>query len=430
MSGMLFTNTIIVHTPIVSDMPSLHEKYKRKCSYFPARSIALLSTGHGTVVLPRSVDMELMWNFMAQQCGLTVDQVIWYELPVDYLTNSMDYALMSDRKANVALHHRVLSGQQNMVVFADRPLLRTWFENIGFTITCDTKEWRSKYGYKHILHPTVHSETGKSVLEELSEHPVRVPRGFVCSNTAELLIAVQKMADYTDNPITDVLLKPILGSDGDGIEFYKLDDIVGFTNYPFLMLDIAIEEKLNVQKHDDGSIMTVVTHYYKNELFGPSCDQLFGPGDMNTAFLGNIYPSLVSKSMREECEDVANELIRTCAPQGPGGFDFLFQDGRSYLVDVNGGRFNGGMYPKVFHQHFNNIDSAYVAFKFVPQCSLAELWSMLERKKMAFYCQSIHPRIGIFPLVHLPGVFGSYIAIGQTRTDALDMYRTFLGYNI
>jgi hypothetical protein len=420
------------------------KKYKKKCAFFPTRALSCLQPGRGKIVLPRgNPDVVKLWEFFRDAVKLDEDQVIWFTYDPNH---SMEFDFINDAEAvqrvaehieGTPLHH----SKRRFFIFCNRPEIMPWAEQMGLEVVCDSNEWRDRYGFKDILHPRPHES--QSFLESLLPPgvTVTVPRGYYCSNTEELMAAVALMKAAPGPPMTDVCIKPVGASDGDGIEFVKLhDNDEKFASYQFLMGEVSLEEKLVLDKNPDGSLMTVVTHFCAEHLLGPSCDQLVGNAASETAFIGNVYPSEVPRPARKKCEAAALAIMHAANPKGPGGYDFLFQGGEPYLVDVNCGRFNGGMYPKAFHKQFASRKTAYVSFKYYnPMCSLDEVNAIIKEKGWQFHPILPEQRTfgmfgrpdepgerGIFPLVHLPGMFGSYVAIAESREECIRMKDEFM----
>ena len=447
-----FQDCIFFHSPVMGILENMEEspekdamlkKYEKKCTFFPCRALSLLQPGRGKIILPnRSEEVKDLWNFYKEKLELNDDQVIWFEYSG---RRSMEYDLMHDAKAVAQLQEIVDtspegSDRRKLFIFCNRPEITDWATDMGLEVLRDTREWREEFGFKDILHPRPTSADAKSFLETIMPEgaKVPVPRGFNCSTTEELLRAAKLMKSLPGDPITMVCLKPLGASDGDGIEFVSLDDTATLENYSFPMGDISIEEKLRLDKCSDGSIMTIVTHYLAGRLLGPSCDQLLGNAVSATAFIGNVYPSLCPVVTRQKCEEVVLDIMKVCKPKGPGGYDFLFQDGKMYLADVNGGRFNGGMYPKAFHKQYASHDTSYVSFKsYNPKCTLDECMETIRSNGWEF--KPIVPSnyatadddddlgsYGIFPLVHLRGCYGSYIAVAPTREESVKLMKDFM----
>jgi hypothetical protein len=394
-----------------------------------------------------------MWEFFKMQLQLDDNQVIWFKR--GDISHTMEFDFMNDEDAVSALKEVIAdtdadSHVRDFFIFCNRPEITPWATELGLHVLHDSDTWRREFGFKTIIHPRPGESQSflKSVLPEGVTVPV--PRGFVCSNREELLRAVELMKDpntFPDDPrpLHTVCLKPVGASDGDGIEFVSLDDHEKFASYEFPMGEIAIEEKLLLDKNPDGSLMTVVTHYCKNRLLGPSCDQLIGNETSETAFIGNCYPSECPRPLRKSCEYAALSIIEATQPQGPGGFDFLFENGKPFLVDINGGRFNGGMYPKAFHKQYALHSTAYVSFKrYDPRVPLEEVVEVLETRGWMFTPilpperektfpgppRSNAGQRGIFPLMHLPGACGSYIAIASTREECIQLMNDFMALKL
>ena len=445
----IFQDCTFFHAPAVGLGKNMEEgpekdawmaKFYKKCTFFPTRALALLQPGRGRIILPRgNADVEKVWNFFRTTLGLNEDQIIWFN---SFPGHSMEYDLMNDPDA-VAQLQRIVdttpenSDRRKLFIFSDRPELVPWAKELGLNVCYDTIAWRRIYGYKHILHSKPSIE--KSFLEQILPDgvSVRVPRGYNCSTKEELLQAVELLKNSPGKPIAKVCLKPIGASDGDGIEFVALHDAERFSNYHFPMGDVAVEEKLLLDCNPDGTPVTVVTHYCGPHLLGPSCDQLIGSATSETAFIGNVYPSECPRPVRKKCETAVKAIMEASDPQGPGGMDFLFEGGEPYLVDINSGRFNGGMYPKAFHKQYASHQTAYVSFKtYSPTSSLEDCMRVIREKGWEFVPilpNNINPvagEQGIFPLVHIPGIYGSYIAIAESRDECLRMKNEFSELNL
>lgn len=444
----VFQDAVIFHSPqpdflhMTGEAREYHmKKHIKKCAYFPARSIAMIQPDHGRVILPKgNPDLELMWCFYRDRLGLGEEQVIWFEHNIE---ESFEKCFMRDSEAVAQLTAYIANTipadpRRRLLLFADRPEITSWAENLGFTVVLDTTEWKKKYGFKDILHPHPGPDQ-KSCLEMMGlAQPIAKPRGYLCENREELVMAAKSFRENFPD-VTEVLVKPVHGSDGDGILFFSVDDDEAFQNFAFEMGTVVMEEKLNLDRNVDGSEVSVVTHYFGDGLLGPSCDQLLGSATSVTAFNGNIFPSAVSRPLRKQCENTVLAIMAVTKPQGPGGFDFLFQGGVPFLVDVNTGRFNGGMNPKAFHKQYADRSSAYVSFKHVPRCTVTEGWEVLKAEGIEFIPitkateGSEDPRVGmtgVFPLVHLPGNFGSYVAFAETRDECLKLKNRFLDLNL
>lgn len=422
------------------------KKYSKKRVFFPTRALALLQPGRGRIILPRgNSDVVLLWEYFKERLRLDEDQVVWFDLGSN---QSMEHDFIHDTEAVAKLKAIVDScppgdHKRNLSIFALRHEIIPWAESFGLRVIYDTAEWRHQFAYKQILHP--HPGQDKSVLQALMPEGVEipVPRGYICSNTEELLRGVELMRNDLGPPMTDVCIKPVGASDGDGIEFVNLNDHEKFQSYTFPMGEVAIEEKLRLDKNPDGTLMTIVSHFCGDKLLGPSCDQLVGNAISETAFIGNIHPTECPRELRKQCEDSVLAILAQTKPQGPGGFDFLFEDGKPFLVDVNCARFNGGMYPKAFHKQYACRKTAYVSFKnYNPKTTLAECTRVIKEKGWEFEPiipferlgdieQSPHVgERGVFPLMHLPGVCGSYIAIAPTRPECVALMNEFVALEL
>jgi hypothetical protein len=424
-----FSNAVFLHSRMARTGTNLDatlsdskmaKKYAAKFFYFPARSLALLQPGRGHVVLPRgSPDLNELWAFYCERLGLSASQALWVS---SHGNDCLEEDLLADE---VACSQIVLSCAKRLIVYAERPRLSDFALQNQLHIPCDSAEWKKTLGNKGILHPRPDA-AAQAVLDQLLPG-VRKPRGYLCATVEELARAAELLLAAG---IEDVLIKPISGSDGEGIEFHRVS--ADFSGYSFQMGDVLLEEKLNLDLNCDGSIMSVVIHFFGSELFGPACDQLL---EGATNFQGTVCPSVAPASLCVECERITLDLIRVVKPHGPGGVDFLFVDGKPYLTDINCGRFNGGHYPKAFHMQYAAPGSCFVSFKYTPKSALRDLQLRLESASLDFVpladsreadAPPTGGDFGIFPLVHLTGQFGMYMAFGKTLDTCMQLKHHFL----
>mmetsp|Transcript_3495 Transcript_3495/g.5450 ORF Transcript_3495/g.5450 Transcript_3495/m.5450 type:complete len:453 (-) Transcript_3495:137-1495(-) len=434
-----FQDVVFLHTPRVATGEALaalnqDAHYVRKASakrlYFPARAICLLQPHRGKVVLPSgNKDLEMMWSFMAKELGLDEnDQVIWFS------TNG-DGSLESDLYRDVNAMSKLVNSNLPVIPHGVRPEYESWTQECGLRFLCDTAEWKSEFGFKSIFH-SIPDKNAVSTIDRVLPDVPRA-RGYLCRNPDELIMAAHYLKE---EGIVEVVIKPVTGSDGDGIEFCTIWD--DFSQYKFVMGDVLLEEKLNVDLNPDGTVLSVVTHFYGEKLFGKCCDQLIG--DVAN-FMGTVCPSNAPGDLCAQCEEIALDIIGAIHPQGPGGFDFLFVGGKPFVVDNNSGRFNAGQYPKAFHMQYASPETAFISFKHTPQVSLSQMWDTLQEERMQF--RPICPRsstvmdygddnslysagsYGVFPLVHLPQVYGVYIVIASTFEECMSLKQKFLEFN-
>jgi hypothetical protein len=425
-----FCNAVFLHSRMARTGTNLEatlanrkmaSKYAAKFFYFPARSLALLQPGRGQVVLPRGCpELVELWAFYCERLGLSITQALW----VSSLGNDcLEEDFLADE---VAISQTLVSGAKRLIVYAERPRLSDFALQNELHIPCDSAEWKKTLGNKGILHPRP-AAGSVAVLDQLLPGVCK-PRGYLCA-TVEDLARAAKLLQAAG--IDDVLIKPISGSDGEGIEFHPVG--ADFSGYSFHMGEVLLEEKLQLDLNRDGSIMSVVIHFFGSELFGPACDQLL---EGATNFQGTVCPSVAPASLCSDCERITRDLIRVVKPQGPGGVDFLFVDGKPYLTDINCGRFNGGHYPKAFHMQYAAPGSCFVSFKYTPKSSLHEVQLRLEAGSLDFVpfaeaarevdASSTGGDFGIFPLVHLTGQFGMYMAIGKTLDTCMQLKQHFI----
>jgi len=240
-----------------------------------------------------------------------------------------------------------------------------------------------------------------------------VAAGYTCSTREELLVAYRLL----DMP--EVVIKPVFGAAGEGIEFVSSGDYLA--SYSFPMGDVCLEELLELDRADDGVVLSPAVHYFGTSIVGTTAvDQIM----VGTNYAG-WRKSQAPKSFQEITLRDVRHIIKAIQPKGPGGFDFLSVGGAPLLSDVNTGRFNGAHFPKLFVEMYAP-GQAMFCWKFEPPSTLdvVTFWSRLINRGIA-----LRPGFdisGVFPILFLPGLSGLFIAVAGTNEEAKALHEEAL----
>jgi hypothetical protein len=130
----------------------------------------------------------------------------------------------------------------------------------------------------------------------------------------------------------------------------------------------------------------------------------------------------VPKSFQKTADRYMQTFIQHIKPKGPGGVDFLSVKGLPVLSDINTGRFNGAHFPKLFLNRYAP-GSHFYCWKCKPSkvADVYGFWNKLVAAGIAFIPGRTTE--GVFPLLHLRGMSGLYIAIASTNARAEAIYR-------
>eukprot|EP01002_Notosolenus_urceolatus_P014868 NODE_682_length_1859_cov_6.334254_g553_i0.p1 GENE.NODE_682_length_1859_cov_6.334254_g553_i0~~NODE_682_length_1859_cov_6.334254_g553_i0.p1 ORF type:complete len:421 (+),score=149.30 NODE_682_length_1859_cov_6.334254_g553_i0:26-1264(+) len=201
-------------------------------------------------------------------------------------------------------------------------------------------------GHKGTLHPQPPGAKVDDVMT-LPRHIVRA-RGFRCRTNEELCMSLEEFRKMKSMPET-VVLKPIWGTDGDGIEFLPTDQdktMAYLKHYDVAKVRGAVlEEKLKLDIDAFKDVVSPVVHFMDGRAVWPGLvDQVL----IGSQYIGSSFPSAANPTVVQRCLKTADEAMRALDVEGPGGFDFLLVDGIPHLSDINLGRWNGGHYPRAF----------------------------------------------------------------------------------
>lgn len=330
--------------------------------YIPARAALLVRPRMDIVVMPRSAATEAAWETLAATLGLSADQVVWTRNK-EFV---MDLDIATDDAVLSALAKRVSAGgggpNWEVSTYSQYPEVDLWMPKLSAmcpglrSAKTITKAALDRQGHKGTLHPLVPGTADDGVMVLPCNIPR--PRGFRCRNNAELgtaLACMRKPMARPGHPAAGVLpppakvvLKPIWGTDGDGIHFLP----IGEASTEALLSSITIpdggfvlEEMLSLDTDAAGNVVSPTVHFVDKVPCWPgTVDQVLdGP-----QYIGSSFPTLASPDVLAQCERAAIAAIMVLDLPGPGGFDFLSERGHAMITDVNLGRFNGGHYSRAF----------------------------------------------------------------------------------
>jgi len=281
-----------------------------------------------------------------------------------------------------------------------------WFERLNQAgIFGESIDFYEKNANKTILHP------GYSSLNLSAVEGLNVPNGRACSDIAEVKDAICKLGD-------DVMLKEAFGSGGAGIFSYHPGfDFSLLTNFPYL-----VERKLNLDQALDGSELSLSVQFAGGEVCGlPTRQILHGMHNVGNVIGEELYASYSQEVLRQV--DILLPVLEKEGMIGFGGVDFLFENNKPYLVDVNLGRPTACHPAWMFRDnHFQGRTLSNFATLELPFArSINQVWPLVEQSKLNL---EVGSDFGVFPLYHLQGMTSRWIAFANSGSDALEMLYT------
>jgi hypothetical protein len=379
------------------------EKY-----WIPVRPVSLLRPGVDIVILPRHDAVEEFFQFCVTALRLKRWQVLW--------TSGKSFLLDKDIKRELlpSLEKIATAGSVTLVPYSVTSRFLEWGNDISHFVIGDGKEWAKKFGGKAILHPPAKGKKGLTLPAQLLE--VSVPRGYFCKSTEDLLEAYFQLKQAG---VKDVMIKPIKGSMGSGIEI--LWDLNNLFNYSFPNGPVVLEEMVHADRDPAGNVVSSSVQYMGDQLFPGVTDQIL----QGLTHTGDRLPSMASPAFQAELYEAAVRVHKWLGPQGPGGLDFLSVDGHPLLIDPNLGSFTETHPFRIFHQRYSPA-ACGKGIKIFPSASqsIDDLWSKLEGKGIAF-----HPgkdENGVFPLGYLKGWIGMLAVFAKTHKQVERLHKKAL----
>jgi len=389
--------------------------------YIPARALPLISRGDYVIVPKTPVVVDFVKFILSELSDIEPHQILY--------TSGKSFLLDTDIKAELLpqLHQIIRPKTEVMpswkiVPYSITVEFHSWVDNLpGVTVFGDTEKFINSHGNKSILHPRFHAQkvesNNPSTVRNLWE-TIRLPGGYTCCDLEELNAAYRSLrADGFD----ELLLKPIVGSAGEGIEDATPDRV---EHYDFRYGPVVLEEKVPIDRDHNGDELSCSIQFFGKRILGKITDQLV----CGNTWVGNMVPSAQSHEFQQECFDITNkvvELLHFYGMTGPGGLDFLVSEGKPLLVDVNLGRFTGCHPPKLFIEKYVTEDTPFLTWK-LPNSysrSVDEVWTLLGKNNLRFVPSSSNHKDtytkGVFPLCYLSGVFMLLIAIAPTREELI-----------
>ena len=413
-------NTELDHLLGASDIriwctgPSEKNRVTKRKYDTTTRGLSVVRPNKDFIILPRgSEGVDEFITFISRFTGLNPEtQIIWTEGTSDCMHEEVDEVIVG------GLMSLIESRPEEGFVFIPytfTPSFVQWCQPFAshpqVRVVGDNFEWRATFGSKAILHRHMKYLDVPSRMETI-DPSIPVPHGYICSDTEDLVRAYQMIGH------ADVIVKPCRTSSGLGIVFlHSLEEVMA---YSFPYGNVAIEEKLNLDyiTRDNGSVEEIspAIHYIGPNMMGHFLvDQVLE----GVVYSGN-QPTSLDSTLQEEVLAHSNAIIRGMSPSGPGGFDFLMAEGRPYLVDINVGRFNGSLVPKLFfgcffNQH-SNLRWLYWIEHDIPTAHVNDIWERLETEGIALSNEGAESS-GVFPIRYIRDVTWAFIAVGQTDDE-------------
>ena len=297
--------------------------------------------------------------------------------------------------------------QQWFSLFQDHPRVRAFVDN---------EEWKAMFGTKAILHRHIKDLHTPSMIETI-DPTIPVAQGFVCSDVVDLVAAFRLLG------CEEVILKPCIATSGVGILFTC--SIQELESYTFPHGEVVMEEKLSIDTVYRSGMeeeISPAVHYMGGNIIGNFLvDQV-----LNGVIYSGNQPSSLLEDQQNEVLTHTQVLINAINPGGAGGFDFLMSNGVAILSDINVGRFNGSLVPKIFFaSYFANQPTLRWVYWISPKpidLTISSIWSSFMDDGLALSIRDDgSTSSGVFPIHHIKGVNSSFIAIAESSEDVLSL---------
>lgn len=370
----------------------------------PGRVASLLVPGDDIVVLPAHRQLAVWWGFLQAVLGLRDDQVMW--------TSGERYLLDDDIEAELVPELSRLARRRSITLFpyAARGGFERWMGKLDASVRVlgDNSVFFGRWSDKACLH--LHARHGINGHARLPDG-IPVPKGFVCDITEDLMAAAMQLRRMG---VERFVVKPRIGSAGDGITF--VDSIDELARYDFPYGSVLVEERLPIDRDEHGEIIVSV-QYIGDRLYGDVTDQYMD----GCSFSGGAAPSRTSTRFQMAARRAAEQVVKAIKPRGPGSFDFLSSRGRPMMVDPNT-RFTESHPPKMFVEN-HAPGSSFRTWGTTSARSVWEVWSLLHSRCIAFVPGQ--SRSGIFPIAWIPGITTKFIAIAPTPEEVRELKEGF-----
>jgi isoaspartyl dipeptidase IadA len=246
-----------------------------------------------------------------------------------------------------------------------------------------------------------------SAVEDLQEL-VYVPKGYVCSSTQDLHKAYDLLVEQTAS--SRVSLKPVRAGASPGEGSLKCASKQELAYYDFPLGDVIMQEDIALDSAPDGLLLLPRLPYLAGDRLGNTVVDMLLVGDQ----IAGYRPSCLSAEMQQQLAEVSARFLSKVNPKGAGALSFGLSDGKLALLGAQMGTFTPEHFLKMFLERWTEVeDCTYFCWQHVPPKSLDvwQFWARLIETGVAFKPGS--STSGVYPLVFLPGVIGTFIAISS-----------------
>ncbi len=372
----------------------------------PGRVIPLVRP-EDHIVLPRDPRVEAFWRFWSRLAGLDDDQVVWTPGTQFLLTQD----IQGDPGVAQRVHHLLRDRVASVYAYWQKPTVNG--HRVRFHPDALMDGHSPPFYRKRMMGELVRAAglSGTGCYPRTSQ---------VCATPGQLIDAIEQ---FQAAGVERMLVKPDLGSAGDGIEGITLESAA---SYAFASGPVLVQELLEIDRDDLGREILVAVHWEcseatggRVELFGGVKDQLMH----GKAWAGTRSPSRTPAKFQEEALHVARTLLEQSRFRevSTGGMDFASVNGRPVLLDVNP-RFTGAHTPELWvGRHAPGRVYTMWSTHAHGNPGVEEVWAKLQTEMLAFDPFRGPNETGVFPLCWLPGVSTKLIAIGTDPTEVEDL---------
>eukprot|EP00960_Hanusia_phi_P000025 502-Hanusia_phi.AAC.2 len=342
-----YRRRIWVQSCPLSEIRKPHRRFQ-----LAAKAIACIRPHLDIIILPGGYKpVKEYWEFCRNAMNLDKSQAIFTSGDNLSLDDDIDDSILSQLKGII------VSGEDKwtLVPYMVTPSFQRWATSLsefGVAVFGEELEFLEQFGSKGMLHRHVSSPDTPSAIEQL-DPSIPVPRGYRCSTVDDLMEAY-KLLD-----VKDIIIKPIYGTDGDGI--LVVSEMEQLKMYDFPLGEVCVEEFLNLDKAPDGLILSPALHYNEGVLLGKGLvDQII----VGYSCMG-WRKSIASKIFQKSANRYFQSIVSKMKPKGPGGLDFVSVGGNPVVCSLKAGRFRSGHFPKLFLQMYAH-DKTYYCWEHRP----------------------------------------------------------------
>jgi hypothetical protein len=364
--------------------------------YLPARFLSACNQ-NTLITLPKHESLQefVEWfqeNIFRPRFNQTLN-VLWLD-DTEYL---LDRNI--DNRALCAMRDFVSNANRSVAFpYSTYPEFFEWFNQLDdFSLLGENQGFYSEFANKTILHPGSSSGLDLSLIPGL-----RIPYGVNCFNFEELL---EQSANFRGE---NHLIKDPYGSGGSGISLVKTFADLHVEHYPQML-----EECLDLQTLEDGSELSLSVQFTGAKVMDvPTRQIVHGTHSAGNVIHENRFEHLYEDVMQQA--HIVSRVLSNHGMRGLGGVDFLFENNKAWLVDVNLGRPTAAHPAWFTRESYYGLDSqiSFATLDMPFNNSIVDVWGKVS--------SLLSENVNFMPLYHLQNMESRWICFAETGNVALN----------